>query len=437
MNHLPFVLLAAVLALVVNRLRRRRGRGLAGRLPAWRPRAGWPERPVGLVAAREVRERTRGKVFRAGTVLILLGVGAAIVVPVVARGKAHIRQVGIVGALSAPARQAVLAAAASAGTGVRLVPEGGVTEARDGLRSGHLDLAVVGGRSLLVDKQVGSDDTTGTAALARSVARTLGALNALTAAGLSATQAAEIARSAPLPVASVRPGAASHTGRATSVTGLVLVVIMLTQYNTWTLIGVMEEKSSRVAEVLLSAVRPAQLLAGKVLGIGLVAFAQAAAVVGFAAALASAVGSGLLHGTAPAALTATLVWLVLGYAFYCWVFAAAGSLAERRDQIQSLTLPLSLPIFFGYIFSVTAASSGNASTLLRVLAYLPLTAPFAMPVLVGLGAVSWWQFAASATISILCTLGVARLAIGIYRKAILRTGRRVRLREILTGAGAA
>jgi len=66
-----------------------------------------------------------------------------------------------------------------------------------------------------------------------------------------------------------------------------------------------------------------------------------------------------------------------------------------------------------------------------VLAYLPLTAPFAMPVLVGLGAVSWWQFAASAVISLAGTVVVARVAAGVYQRAILQTGRRVRLREAL------
>ena len=60
-------------------------------------------------------------------------------------------------------------------------------------------------------------------------------------------------------------------------------------------------------------------------------------------------------------LSPALVWLVLGYAFYCWVYAAAGSMAERQDQVQSLALPLSIPIMFGYIFSLTTASSGNAS----------------------------------------------------------------------------
>jgi len=125
------------------------------------------------------------------------------------------------------------------------------------------------------------------------------------------------------------------------------------------------------------------------------------------------------------------VWLVLGYAFYCWVYAAAGSMAERQDQIQSLALPLSLPIIFGYIFALTTASTGSASAFFTVLAYVPLTAPFAMPVLVSFGTVSWWEFAASAAISIASTVAVAHLAAGIYRRAILRTGGRVKFRDVL------
>ena len=83
---------------------------------------------------------------------------------------------------------------------------------------------------------------------------------------------------------------------------------------------------------------------------------------------------------------------MLGYAFYCWLYAAAGSTAERQDQVQTLALPLSLPILIAYIYSITVASSGNPSFLFKVLAYFPPTAPFAMPVLVGLDQVAWWQF---------------------------------------------
>ena len=98
--------------------------------------------------------------------------------------------------------------------------------------------------------------------------------------------------------------------------------------------------------------------------------------------------------------------------------------------MQSLAFPLGLPVIFGYIMAFSAATSGNPTTFFHVLAYLPPTAPFAMPVLVGLGAASWWQFAVSAIISVACTVGVARVAASIYRRAILQTGRRVRLREV-------
>ena len=151
----------------------------------------------------------------------------------------------------------------------------------------------------------------------------------------------------------------------------------------------------------------------------------------FALVLAKAVGSDLLHGTAPVELVASLVWLVLGYAFYCWVYAAAGSTAERQEQIQSLAFPLSLPILLGYIVALTAAGSANVSLLVRVLAYLPPTAPFAMPVLVGLGAVQWWGFLVSVVISVVTTFAVARFASRIYRRSILRTGRRIGIREVL------
>ena len=422
------VILAVIVALRVWLRRRRR----STRSQSWAP-AGLAllKGAVGLVAAREVRERFRGKVFRVGTLLILLVVAGAIVVPVLNSGKSRPQRVGVVGALPAPLRAAVVASATSVGTTVHLVPEADADAAHGDLRSGRIDLAIVDGRELIVDKAIGTVTST-TAQLALSVSKNLGLAEAVESAGLSATQVAELAGAKALPVKSLQPGTAKGAAQTTSTVGLILVFIMLTQYNTWILIGVMEEKSSRVVEVLLAAMRPVQLLAGKVLGIGLVAFAQAALVVAFALGLAEAVGSDLLLGTAPLVLVSTLVWLVLGYAFYCWVYAAAGSMAERQDQVQSLAVPLSLPIIFGYVMALIAAGSGSSSTFFKVLAYLPPTAPFAMPVLVGLGAVTWWEFAASAVVSIVCTVGMARLASSVYRRAILRTGRRVQLRELFS-----
>jgi ABC-2 type transport system permease protein len=101
--------------------------------------------------------------------------------------------------------------------------------------------------------------------------------------------------------------------------------------------------------------------------------------------------------------------------------------------VQTLAFPLSLPILFGYITALTVAGSGHPGLLFRVLAYRPPTAPFALPVLVGLGKVTWWQFLISVALTVAGTVLVARFAAGVYRRAILRTGRRVRLRELLYG----
>jgi ABC-2 type transport system permease protein len=200
--------------------------------------------------------------------------------------------------------------------------------------------------------------------------------------------------------------------------------------------GVVEEKSSRVVEVLLATLKPVQLLAGKVIGIGIVALAQATLIVAVALGLGGAVGSDILHGSGPTEVISAVGWLILGYTFYCWVYAAAGSLATRQEHVQTLAFPLQLPLILGYITSLTAVSSGSASTFVKVLAYLPPTAPFAMPALVALSAVTWWQITISIVLTLVATIGVARLAGSVYERAILRTGQRVRLRELGLGRGA-
>ncbi len=385
---------------------------------------------VGLVARREVRERFRGRIFQVGTALILLVVAGAIVIPVVTKSPAHAVRVGVTAVLADPLRATLVGTATSVGTTVTFRPEASRKSADADLRAGQVDV-VLEATQLDVNKPILASDGSSKAQFVRAAARTLGIEQAYLAAGLSATQTGLVAGAKPIPVSSLQPGSTKSSTRTTSLIALILVFIMLTQYNTWTLVGVAEEKASRVVEVLLAAVRPFQLLAGKVLGIGLVAFAQATMILVFALGLGTAVGSDLLKGTGPAALAGTLVWLVLGYGFYCWVYAAAGATAARQEQVQTLALPLTLPLVFGYVLSITAATSGSASALFKVLAFLPPTAPLAMPVLVGLGKATWWQFGLAVVLSLVSTVLVARFATTVYRQSILGTRRGARLRELL------
>jgi ABC-2 type transport system permease protein len=445
---IPVLVLAAALVFAVLRRRRRTGTGAdgaqggtgAGARPgtaAGGARTGWRVSRLfgvtGLVAGREVRQRLRGRVFRVATVLLLLGVAAAIIIPVATRGEAQPQRVGVVGPLSPDLRAAVATAAASVRAEVRIVPETDQSTARQALAAGQIDVVLVDGDRLVVERTVAGGDTSQTATFVRALAQVLGVERAVRAAGLTASQRARLAAAQPLPVTALHRAPTAHTsGRATAVIGLIALMLMLSQYLTWTLIGVMEEKSSRVVEVLLATLRPLQLLGGKVIGIGVVVFIQAALVAAFALVLAGAVGSNLLHGTAPQVLLAALLWLVLGYAFYSWLYAAAGSMAERQDQVQSLAIPLVLPLVTGYVASLSVISQGGSPPAwFEVLAYLPPTAPFAMTSLVGLDAVTWWQFALSAVLTAVGALAMARLAAVVYRRAILRTGRRVRLREIV------
>jgi len=425
------VVAAAVVVLATARLWRRHRAGSA-RVRTRRLRSARPSSQTRLVAAREIRERVRARAFHVVTAIVLAAVAAAIVIPALTRGTSRPERVGVVGSLSGAQRRAMTLAASSTGARLELAPEASLEAAVAALRRGRIDLALRGGREVLVDRAPAATDASTPARFVHALAADLGLEEAVAAAHLTPDQAARIAGARPLPIRGLAGAPPPATGsRGPSLVGVVIVFVMLSQYETWTLIGVMEEKSSRVAKVLLATVRPAQLLGGKVLGIGVVALAQASAILAFAFVLAEAVGSDLLRGTAPTMLAAALLWLVVGYAFYCWVYAAAGSLAERQDQIQTLALPLSLPMVFGYVMALTGAASGHASVLLEVLAYLPPTAPFAMPVLVALKAVSWWGFVGAVACSVVATVWVARLAATVYRRAVLRTGRRVRLGEVL------
>lgn len=426
------LIVAALIAVTVARLwRRRHRRASVARTPRSlrEPRRGAATGDVSLVMGRELRERLRGRFYLIGTAIVLVVVAAAIVIPVIHKPSTQTETIGVVGNLSATTRSSVETLAREVGTKVRIVTMPTKARATTSLDAGDLDFVLVDDRGIIVDTLFSPTDTSTTASLVQAVATRLGEQRALAAAHLSASQAAALAHARPLAITALHHGAAKGVN-ATSLIGVILIFIMLSQYNTWLLVGVMEEKSSRVVEVLLAAVRPVKLLTGKVLGIGLAALLQAGVVVAFALVLSKAVGSNLLRGTGLREIITTLVWLVLGYSLYCWLYAAAGSMAERQDQVQSLALPLSLPMLVGYIVSLTSASAASAPLVLKIFAYIPFTAPFAMPVLVGFGVVTWWQFALSVALTLVTTVAVARVAVSIYRRAILRTGARVRLRDV-------
>ncbi len=431
----PYLILAAIVCLAALRVWRRRRRAATPETTLAAVSVPLSDRlhsDVALVAAREIRERTRGRVFRVGTIIILLAVAAGIVIPSLHHNSSSSspERVAILGTVSAPLRASIVTLGPALGAAVTVASEPDLATARHDLATGHVDIVLNGTTGILVNTSPNAQDSSTTTQLAQAMALTISLQTSLQANGLTPQRAAALTHPTPLPITGLHPAHKPQAGHPVTIYGLILLFVLLSQYGTWILLGVVEEKSSRVVEVLLATLRPRQLLAGKVLGIGLVALLQASLIMAVALGLGSAVGSDLLKGDNPTNVLATVVWLVLGYIFYCWVYAAAGSLATRQEHIQTLSFPLQIPLLLGYITSLTAITAGHASNFVHVLAYLPPTAPFAMPVLVALGQVTWWQFLIAVLLNLAATAVIARLAATIYVRAILRTGQRVRLRDI-------
>ena len=391
---------------------------------------------IWLVARREIRDRVRAKSFWVASVILLLAVVAGVIIPAFTHGHRSTARVGIVGGQVAALTQTVKQAGQVSGTTVTVIPLPNVAAARVRLRSGDLDAVLVGDREVLV-KQLpvaGSSSAGATLPGALGALAEIGGLQRLYAL-IPPSDAARIAsQGIALPVHGlVRP----PLGLASRITGLaaaILIYVFILTYGVRITIGVGEEKATRVVEVLLTTLRPVQLLAGKVIGMGILAMAQIAAMVAAFLVLGHAVGSVAVQGAATSVVLAGALWLVLGYAFYCTAYAAAGSLITRQADAYNASLPLQLPLILAYVLAYTVLYASGVNWFYHVLAFVPFTAPVAMPVLVAVGAAPAWQQALSAAISIAATVGMARLAGTIYERAILRTGSRLRVRQVLRTA---
>ncbi|MDA8393173.1 MAG: ABC transporter permease [Actinomycetota bacterium] len=407
--------------------------------PGERPLSWWS--PVRLGVEREVVIRLRSKGFRVALAITLLATAAAVVVPALVKPGSSVVQAGVVGSPSSvgPVRTVLRATARHDGIKLHVHTVPSAARARYLVRAGKLRMAVVAGPpTVIVVKTAPSATASPTDAFVVQSSYQLGLGESIARQHLTSAQVAAVLSPAPVAVQPLRHPAGHPAGIASfnarkgvAMAGVLATLILLQFGGGWILMGVIQEKSTRVIEVLLAAVRPLQLLTAKILGIGVVIVGQAALMVAVAVAAGAVVGSSILAHAAPAALGMAAAWLLLGYAFYSVLFAAAGSLVSRQEDAQALMVPLILPITIGYATAFPILVGGSSSLLLRVLAWLPPTAPFDMPAMYAAGAVALWQVAASALLLLLSTVVAIRLAGRIYSGAIMRTGQRVRIRQAL------
>lgn len=381
-----------------------------------------------LVIQRELRQRGRSRGFAISTAILVLIVGAGVAIPAVLAHGHRAETVGIVGSPLAALKRTVLEAGRISGESVTVVqlPSRAAAVAR--LRAGGMAAVLVEGREVLVRQLSFKASTESASTLVASLSE-VGGLSRLFAKLPPGTRP-PVTASPALPVRGLFQGTASLTSRVTGLAAVVVIYVLILAYGWQIAIGVGEEKWSRVVEVLLAAMRPVQLLAGKVIGIGILASLQAAIMVATFIGLGAALGSTQVHAAGPVVAVGG-VWYVLGYAFYCTAFAAAGSLSSRQAEVGNSVAPLQVFLPIAYILSFTVLYANAANPFFWILGYFPPTAPVAMTVLYASGLAPLWKVGLSAAISILATALMARLTGRIYQRSILRTGPRVRLRQAL------
>jgi ABC-2 type transport system permease protein len=231
--------------------------------------------------------------------------------------------------------------------------------------------------------------------------------------------------------------------RIVGVVFVVLIFITLVIYGMWVAAGVVAEKSSRVMELLISAASPAQLVVGKVIGIGLAGLVQYVGIVvpalitllledRVAGAVLGVTGSlGVdLDVVSPGLLAAYGGFWILGFVLYSLVYAAAGSLVSRAEDLQVLALPLSLIAIAGYLQAVMALS-GGISTFTRISSFVPFWSPFIMLTRLTVGRAEPWEILAAYAFLVAAILVVGVLAIRVYSAGVLLYGQRPGLRQIV------
>jgi ABC-2 type transport system permease protein len=212
---------------------------------------------------------------------------------------------------------------------------------------------------------------------------------------------------------------------------IALLYVSLVLYGTMVAQGVIEEKSSRVVEILLATVRPWQLLTGKVLGLGLVGLIQLAVIGVAGLVLASATGVLSISGVAISSVLWGLLWYLLGYFLYATVFAAVGSLVSRQEDAQSVLTPITLVLVVAFVLGFGVLAQDATSTASTVLSLVPPFSPILMPGKIALGAAPAWQIATAIALTLAAIALLTRLGGRIYQNAVLHMGTRVRLRDAL------
>lgn len=402
-------------------------------------------RSILLVAGREVVTRVRSRIYIVSTVIVIAAIGGYALLQVNVFDRINATPTYQVGFVPATMALAGPLRSSTSGVEVQITRVSSLASGESQIRSGGLDALVAG--TAAAPSIVIATNVNGTV---------LGALLSLVqqnrlaaelhAAGLNPSEIYGPIDRIRIPVQHLK---ASHSGNEQQpIIGLVMAIalyVFIGAYGGFIAQGVVSEKASRVVEVLLSTVRPAQLLVGKVLGITSVALLQVVLIAAAAIVVTVPTHVFSLSGMVAGTIVGGVLWFVLGLFLYAQMIAAMASLTSRQEEVNNAILPVLLLLIVGYLLAlgvavpeVNASAGGGEIGVLAapttILSMVPPFAPILMPIRIASTAVPAWQIAVAAVLLAVSIVGAAMGAARVYSNSVLRFGARVNLVEALRGS---
>jgi len=393
-----------------------------------------PWRQVALLAKREFKERATSKPFlitMSILVLVILAVGPA--VNMFASDEAAATKIGLVGDEPPGVEQELENQAVVLEIDVEVHRYPNRDSAETALTDGDVAVVLADGNEIIFHTDVSSR----LSALVGGAVDTTVKTEALADLGLSDSEVATVIEPVPVSVVTLEEEDVQEDAkRAAAFIGTLALYISILMFGQFVAMGTVEEKQNRVVEVILSRVRPWQVLVGKVVGIGLLGLVQLALLAGaayFSAQMADLADIDLASIGLPV-IAAMFFWFILGYTFYAFLYAAVGSTVSRQEDLQgAMMIPIAL-IVPGYLLALVAAEDPDG-LVPTIGSMLPPWAPFVMPVRIAAGAAQTWEILVAVLGTALAAAALVRLGSRVYAGALLRIGGKVKMREAWRAAG--
>ena len=382
-------------------------------------------RGTSLVAERGLVETLRSRSFKVITGLLLLLSVAAVTIPQILGGAGTTYTIATAAKAPAGLVAALNAAGKSADFTVKYISRRDVADVRQAVGDGDATAGLAAATLYTSAKSAGTFPVV----VAQAVV-SLETSRRLTEAGLSPQQVADLQ--------SIRPpkqvivGRVDNEGRAGAgfAVGIVLY-LALTFAGSAIATTVAMEKSTRISEVLLAVLRPSQVLVGTVTAVGAVTLGQLlvlATPLAVAVQVSDKIG---IPTVAAGDIGLAVAWFVLGFALYAFMFATAAALVDKITEVSSAITPVMIILVAGYMLAVTVVATDPSAGWSIAASMFPLTAPLAMPIRWASGEVPVWQLLMAMALTAATAVLLVWVASSIYRRALLITGRRVKLREVI------